>query len=54
MQLYTGMVYRGPSLPWEINRGLLTEIDRRGLDSVTRLTATAVETWAARKLPEER
>ena len=54
VQLYTGMVYRGPSLPWEINRGLLTEIDRRGLDCVTRLTATAVETWAARKLPEER
>lgn len=54
VQLYTGMVYRGPSLPWEINRGLLAEIDRRGLDSVTRLTATAVETWAARKLPEER
>jgi dihydroorotate dehydrogenase len=35
VQLYTGLVYRGPAIAREINRGLLTLLDRDGFDSVT-------------------
>jgi len=34
VQLYTGLVYEGPSLAREINRGLLDLLDRDGLDDV--------------------
>jgi len=34
VQLYTGMVYRGPSIATEINRELLTLLERDGFDSV--------------------
>jgi dihydroorotate dehydrogenase len=34
VQLYTGLVYEGPSLAREINRGLLALLDRDGFDSV--------------------
>jgi len=35
VQLYTGLVYEGPSLAREINRGLLALLERDGFDSVT-------------------
>ena len=35
VQLYTGLVYRGPAIAREINRGLLALLDRDGFDSVT-------------------
>jgi len=35
VQLYTGLVYEGPSLAREINRGLLGLLERDGFDSVT-------------------
>jgi len=34
VQLYTGMIYRGPSIATEINRGLLARLERDGFDSV--------------------
>ncbi|WP_435099230.1 quinone-dependent dihydroorotate dehydrogenase [Halarchaeum sp. P4] len=34
VQLYTGMVYRGPSIATDINRGLLELLERDGFDSV--------------------
>ena len=34
VQLYTGLIYRGPSIAREINRGLLTLLERDGFDSV--------------------
>ena len=34
VQLYTGLVYEGPSLAREINRGLLELLDRDGFDSI--------------------
>jgi dihydroorotate dehydrogenase len=37
VQVYTGMVYRGPSLPREINRRLLAECERRRLTSIAQL-----------------
>ncbi|WP_336001603.1 quinone-dependent dihydroorotate dehydrogenase [Halorientalis halophila] len=35
VQLYTGLVYRGPSIAREINRGLLDLLDRDGFDHVS-------------------
>src|SRR6185503_16638521 len=37
IQIYTGMVYAGPSLPSAINRALVQECERQGLPSVTAL-----------------
>jgi len=34
VQLYTGLVYRGPSIAREINRGLLDLLERDGFDSI--------------------
>jgi dihydroorotate dehydrogenase len=34
VQLYTGLVYEGPSLAREINEGVLDLLDRDGFDSV--------------------
>lgn len=34
IQLYTGLVYRGPATAHEINRGLLSRLDRDGFDSI--------------------
>jgi dihydroorotate dehydrogenase len=35
VQLYTGLVYRGPSIAREINRGVLELLDRDGFEDVT-------------------
>ncbi|PSP80844.1 dihydroorotate dehydrogenase (quinone) [Halobacteriales archaeon QS_1_68_20] len=35
VQLYTGLVYRGPSIAREINRGLLSLLERDGFDDVS-------------------
>ena len=35
VQLYTGLVYEGPSLARDINAGLISLLDRDGFDSVT-------------------
>lgn len=37
VEIYSAFVYRGPAIACEINRGLLRELDRRGLESVARL-----------------
>ena len=34
VQLYTGLIYRGPAIAREINRGLLALLDRDGFDTV--------------------
>jgi dihydroorotate dehydrogenase len=34
VQLYTGLVYRGPSIAREINEGLLALLERDGFDAV--------------------
>lgn len=40
LQLYTGMIYRGPGLAQQINRHLAGELKRRGLASLTQLRGT--------------
>ena len=34
IQLYTGFIYRGPGIVWEINKGLKGILDREGIDSL--------------------
>ncbi|HEV2129497.1 MAG TPA: quinone-dependent dihydroorotate dehydrogenase, partial [Longimicrobiaceae bacterium] len=41
VQLYTGFVYRGPTVAREINRGLLTLLRREGLSSVEQAVGAA-------------
>lgn len=41
VQVYTGLIYRGPGLVGEIQRTLLAECDRAGLRNVAELTSTA-------------
>ncbi|MFZ1815406.1 MAG: quinone-dependent dihydroorotate dehydrogenase [Rhizobiaceae bacterium] len=53
VQLYTGMVYRGPAIATEINRGLLEILDQRAINHVSQLVGTKTQEWANRKLPEE-
>lgn len=40
VQLYTGFVYEGPTLPRRINRELLALLDRDGFDSIEQATGT--------------
>ena len=47
VQLYTGMIYAGPSLPGEIVRGLSGLVKREGLASIRDLRDTALAKWEA-------
>lgn len=53
LQLYTAMVFRGPGLASEINRGIITEMERRSCSNVGELTGLETAEWAKRTLPEE-
>lgn len=53
VQLYTGMIYRGPGIAGEIRRGLIAEIERRKLPHIGALRGTRTDEWAARSLPTE-
>jgi dihydroorotate dehydrogenase len=50
VQLYTAMIYRGPWIAAHLARELLAALDARGARSVSALTSTAAEDWAARSL----
>jgi dihydroorotate dehydrogenase len=50
VQLYTGMIYAGPSLPGRIVSGLSTFLDREGLSSLSSIRDTRVAHWAARPI----
>ncbi len=39
VQVYSAMIYQGPSLVHRLNKGLLQHLDRVGADSVAALTA---------------
>src|SRR6185503_6989220 len=47
VQLYTGMVYRGPGLPARIHRDLARMLDRRGLTSIADAVGIETDRWAA-------
>ena len=41
VEVYSSFIFRGPGIAGEINRGLLAELDRRGVASIPELTAGA-------------
>ncbi|MGI9352025.1 MAG: quinone-dependent dihydroorotate dehydrogenase [Rhizobiaceae bacterium] len=47
VQLYTGMVYAGPSLPSNIVRGLSRHLDQTGHANISELVGTRNEKWGA-------
>jgi dihydroorotate dehydrogenase len=53
VQLYTGMIYRGPGIACEIRRGLVAELERRKLSHLRGLCGIRTDEWAARRLPGE-
>jgi dihydroorotate dehydrogenase len=50
VQLYTGMIYAGPSLPGRIVRGLSAIAAQEGVASIAALRDTRLAEWAARPL----
>ncbi|NMG40888.1 quinone-dependent dihydroorotate dehydrogenase [Chelativorans sp. ZYF759] len=50
VQLYTGLIFGGPSLPGQIVRGLSRILDREKLERLADLRDSRVDEWAARPL----
>ncbi len=50
VQVYSCMVYEGPALPGDINRGLSKLLDRDGAASIRDLRDTRVDHWASQPL----
>ena len=50
VQLYTGMIYAGPSLPGHVVRGLSATVAREGARSIRDLRDTRLAEWADRPL----
>jgi dihydroorotate dehydrogenase len=51
VQLYTGMIYRGPGIANEIVTGLSAALDRNGADSIAELRDLRTREWAGREIP---
>ncbi|GAB4357503.1 MAG: quinone-dependent dihydroorotate dehydrogenase [Oricola sp.] len=51
VQLYTGMIYKGPGIANEIVRGLSAALDRTGAKSIAELQGRATKRWAAKAIP---
>ena len=50
VQLYTGMIYQGPTIANDINRGLSKILDKRGTENIASLRDENLEAWAARSI----
>ncbi|MGI9399806.1 MAG: quinone-dependent dihydroorotate dehydrogenase [Rhizobiaceae bacterium] len=53
LQLYTGMIYQGPCIASQINKGLLQRLRAGKIDHIQKICGRATNDWAKRKLPEE-
>jgi dihydroorotate dehydrogenase len=51
VQLYTGMIYRGPGIANAINRELAALLEARGAASISDLRGTKTKDWAAKPIP---
>jgi dihydroorotate dehydrogenase len=51
VQLYTGLVFEGPSLIGRIKQALVEATDREGCDSLAPLVGRRAEEWSKRALP---
>lgn len=52
VQLYTGLIYHGPSLPGRILSGLKAELARTGVSSITGLRDRETRDWAAKSIAD--
>jgi dihydroorotate dehydrogenase len=50
VQVYSCMVYEGPALPGDINRGLSKLLDRDGIASIRDLRDSRVDHWASQPI----
>ncbi len=50
IQLYTGLIYRGPNLPAEIVRGLSAAVKREGVANIAALRDRDTKDWARHEL----
>lgn len=50
VQLYTGMIYRGPGIAAEILRGLSAAVEREGVENISALRDRETKEWASRTL----
>lgn len=50
VQLYTGMIYAGPSLPGRILSGMVRFVEKEGLKSICELRGSRLDFWASRQL----
>jgi dihydroorotate dehydrogenase len=50
VQLYTGMIFAGPSLPGRIVTGLMRAVERDGLRSIGELRDASLDKWTAKSL----
>jgi len=51
VQLYTGMIYRGPGIANEITRGLSAALDKAGVNSIAEMHGARMTDWAAKAIP---
>ena len=51
LQLYTGMVYQGPTLSNTICRGLVEKLKASDFENITALSGTNTDHWSAKKIP---
>ena len=51
VQLYTGMIYRGPGIANDITRELSAALDKRGVASIADLRDANMAEWAAKPIP---
>lgn len=52
VQLYTGMIYEGHTLPGRIKRGLAEALERAGAETLADIRGVDAGRWAATPLPE--
>ncbi len=52
VQLYTGMIYAGPSLPARIVSGMLRVTEKDGLKSIRDLRDSSLDEWLGKRLAE--
>ena len=51
VQLYTGMIYRGPGIANAINRELAALLDRKDAASISDLRDGRMKEWAVKPIP---
>ncbi|MDR7033175.1 quinone-dependent dihydroorotate dehydrogenase [Mesorhizobium sp. BE184] len=50
VQLYTGMIYAGPSLPGQILNGMVRILDKEGVASIDKLRDSRLDHWAGKQI----